>query len=192
MNWVVIGNVIGYAAIAHSLTLYLFKRRKHIMLMRILGEALWGLNNLFVGLYTGALVFLLAMCRDFVYLMRPYRKWADSRWWVATFMVLSMISPVVTWAGPVSILPALGCMFSVVGGYSKRTIVIRLCLFPSEALWLAYGIIEGNLPLIISQVFLIVSATAGIIIDLVCSKKAHAQKQPAEKYPHNSTSHLEW
>jgi hypothetical protein len=173
MNWVLVGNLIGYVAIVHSLTLYLFRKRKHIMLMRILGETLWGINNLLTGLYTGALVFLLAICRDFVYLMRPYKKWADSFWWVALFLVLSMISPIVTWAGPVSILPATGCMFSVVGGYSKKTIVIRLCLFPSEALWLVYGILMGNLPLIISQALLMVSATVGIVIDLVSNRRAH-------------------
>lgn len=180
-----VGEIIGIVAIIESLAIYAVQKRKNILTLKIISNVLWGTNNLILGSYTGAVLWFIAILRDFIYLLRPKYKWADNGAWIAVFILLSLISPVIEWTtvgfSVASILPAVGSLFNVVGGYSKRAMTIRLLLIPAECLWLTYAVLESNISLVISEAFLFISAVTGIIIELITLKKAKKAEQPQEK-----------
>ena len=175
MDWILVGTIIGYVAIAESLTIYVSQKRTVILILREVSNVLWMLNNLFLGLYTGALLWGVAFIRDAVYMCRLKYKWANSYVWPCVFIVLFTISPVLSWQGPISLVPAIGSLFNVVGGFMKSPTLMRAFLFPCEFLWMIYAILTGNIPLIISETVLLLSAILGVvrgIIESYRNKKA--------------------
>ncbi len=176
-----IGEIIGIIAMVESLAIYAVQKRRNILLLKLISNVLWGTNNLLLGLETGAVLWLIAIVREIVYLFRPRYKWADNKAWIAVFIVLSLCSPTIEWLtlgfSVISILPAVGSLFNVVGGYCKSPLRMRLILLPAETLWITYAIFERNVSLIISEAFLIVSAIVGIVIELSLHRRSNAAKE---------------
>jgi prolipoprotein diacylglyceryltransferase len=62
----------------------------------------------------------------------------------------------------------------------KSPTAMRLFLFPCEILWIIYAIVSGNIPLIISESFLLFSAILGVVRSIVehyRNKKANAVQE---------------
>jgi hypothetical protein len=180
MNWVLLGTIIGYVAIVESLMIYVSQKRTVILILREVSNILWMLNNLFLGLYTGALLWGVAFIRDAIYMCRLKYKWANSYVWPCVFIAMLAISPIVSWQGPISLVPAIGSIFNVLGGFMKSPMTMRLFLFPCEILWIIYAIVSGNIPLIISESFLLLSAVLGVIRSIIehyRNKKANAVQE---------------
>lgn len=166
------GNIIGVIAVIESLLIYAVQKRSHILTLKLVSNVLWGTNYLLLGLYTGALLNLIAIVRECIFLCRTRYKWADNIAWAILFMAIMFSSSFVTWAGWISLLPAIGSVFNVVSIYSKKPLFIRIFLFPAEGLWLIYALLSFNVTAAINEIMLILSAVIGMIWQYALYRKA--------------------
>lgn len=157
-----IGTIIGWIAAAICLLLYVSKKRERIFAIKLSTDFLWITNMLLLGLYTGLVVQAIAVGRSLVFSQRGKAKWADHPFWLVLFIALTLISPILTWAGPVSLLPAIGSVTSTLSFYCKRPQHIRYFALPTCILWGAYGLLCQNYPSMVSNIFSLISAIVGI------------------------------
>lgn len=176
-----IGEIIGIVAIIEGFFIFLSSKREKILIFKFISDALWTVNQLLIGGYTGALLNGIAMGRETVFYNRDKRKWASSPAWLAVFMVITAVSPMMSLIsgkeGWYAILPALGSMAAVIGFYVRRPALTRYISFLANGLWLCYNVIIRNISASISGVILLLSAIVGTVMMLV---QAHRCKKEAD------------
>ena len=173
--------IIGIIAIIESLLIYAVQKRSHILTLKLVSNVLWGTNYFLLGLYTGAILNVIAIIREIIFMFRTKYKWADNIAWAILFMIIMFSSAFVTWAGPISLLPAIGSVFNVVSIYSKQPAMIRIFLIPAETLWLLYTIFEGNTTAMINEIMLISSAIIGFVLQYIVYCRAKKGKKLEDK-----------
>lgn len=166
-----IGQIIGFVAIGESILVFLSLKRDRILIYKVISDILWALNMLFMGLGTGAIVNTVNVAREFVFYNKAKRKWAKSVLWFWFFAAASLVSPIITWAGFKSLLPAIGSFLSVVGLYSNNAKAVKLVSIPSQGFWLTYSIITQNYASTVCNVFLITSAVIGLVREFRAERK---------------------
>lgn len=191
MPWKLIGEIIGVVAIIEGFLIFLSSKRERILVFKFISDALWTVNQLMLGGYTGALLNGIAMGREVVFYNRDKRKWASLIVWPVLFMIITAVSPMMSLIngkeGWYAILPAMGSMAAVIGFYSRRPNVTRYISFLANGLWLAYNIIISNVSASVSGVILLLSATVGTVTMLVQRGRLKREASPTEPAPTEQT-----
>ncbi len=169
--------ILGYIAIALSILMFISTKRSALLLTKLISEALWFFNMLLLGLYTGASLNAINIVRSFVFFHRDSKKWAKGYLWLFLFLAATLISPVMTWAGPVSLLPAFGSVLACLGYYMRRPIMTKILNLPGIGLWLVYAILTGNTVATVSGFFQIGSLAIGLVRELISFRKNAASLQ---------------
>ena len=121
---------------------------------------------------TGAILNAIGIFREIVFYNRLDKNWAKHKFWLFFFIGVTLISPIVSWSGPISLLPAFGSIFAVILFYSKNTDYMRYLSFLAQGLWLVYASVIISVPAIISNAIMILSSIIGIIRSFILKKKA--------------------
>lgn len=171
-----IGEIIGFVAIGENFFIFLSNRRERILIFKFISDVLWATNNFLVGGYTGAILNVVAMGRETVFYNRDKHKWASSPIWLAVFLAVTAISPMMSLIsgkeGWYAVLPALGSMAAVIGFYSRKPAITRYVSFIANGLWLVYAIFVWNISSIVCNIVLLTSAVIGMLLAAVNKKKA--------------------
>lgn len=160
--------IIGYIAVAENLLIYLSNRRDRILLFKFISDALWLINYLLIGGFTGAVLNIVAMTREAVFSVRDRFKWAGSKWIPVLFLLLTWISPVMEWISAgrftwLPVLPAFGSMILLFGFYIRNTMLCKVTSLFGNGLWLTYAALLSNWAGVVGNILLLVSAVIGII-----------------------------
>ncbi len=167
-----IAQIVGYVAIAESVFIFISNKREKILIFKLIDDALWFTNMLLMGAYTGAVLNAIAIVREIVFFNRGKKKWATHKFWLFFFMIVMLVSPVLTWAGPVSILPAMGSCVAVICFYAEKPIMTKYLAYLAQGSWLAYAVLTKNWSSTICNIIALISATIGIIHEVVVKRKA--------------------
>lgn len=161
----VIGQILGIALSCFNFFVYRARTREGILLSKLILDIGYSIQQCMIGAFTGALVNGIGIFRDVVFFNRQRRPWASHRFWLYLFVVLMGLSPVFTWIGPASLLPAFGSAFAVVGFYCEKPQHTRLFILLATIPWLIYAMIITNYGMILNNVIQFVSVTLGLIRD---------------------------
>jgi hypothetical protein len=93
LNWKLVGEIIGYVAVAEGFLIFLSSRRDRILIFKFIADVLWTASHLFLGNYTGAILNGIAVGRESVFYNRDKRKWASTRLWLLFFLAVTAASP---------------------------------------------------------------------------------------------------
>lgn len=156
-----VAQVIGVLAVAVSCVIFLGRKRQHILLAKFTADVLWFLHYFMIGAYSGAALNVLAIGRESVF-MNKEKKWASSKFWLVLFLCLTVGSCLLTWEGPISLLPMIGSCSAVVSFWCTKPIHIRLMAIPAQVLWLIYGIFHFSLPSFICNTFALITIGIGL------------------------------
>ena len=166
---------IGVVAVIETLLIYISNRRERILALKMLSDILWSVQYLLFGSLTGGILCGIAIGRDFVFLNRGRRKWADHTAWLWVFIALMMISPVVDSVVNgfrfLYLLPAVGSAMAVVALFVKNTVATKSIMLVCSLLYLIYNIVTGNFMSIVGSVAPIISTTVGLIHELISAIK---------------------
>ena len=165
------GQIVGYIAMAVSFAIFISTKRSRILLTKTIADSLWALNMLLIGSYTGALISCVNIARGAIFYQRGKRKWADSYIWLAVFLMATLISPIITWAGPISILPALGSGVAVIGYFNKNPRITRFIALFVQVAWISYDILIFNIPKLVADGLVFVSAIIGMVRQYLIDKE---------------------
>ena len=72
MNWTLLGNIIGYIAIAENIFIFLSVRRERVLIFKLISDVLWALNMAFLSVdnranLTGAILNVIGIFREIVF-----------------------------------------------------------------------------------------------------------------------------
>ena len=171
VDLVAIGQVFGIVLSVGGFFVFLAKTRQGILIAKLICDAGYCIQQLMLGAATGAMINAIAVFRDLVFYHRTEKKWAAHRFWLYFFVVVFGLSPVLTWMGPVSLLPAVGSMIAVFGFYCRNPQHTRLLGLMAMIPWMIYAAIITNYGLMLTTIIQIVSALLGLIRDRRAARK---------------------
>lgn len=161
----IIGQILSLTGPVIGFFVFYSKTRKQILTAKLTLDIMNVVQQLMVGMFTGSLICGIMVFREIVFYFRGIKKWASSKLWLVLFLALTILSPALTWDGPVSILPAIGTTISVFSFYSLNPSRTRFLGIFAHSFWLVYTIVRSNIGGMIANVVLIGAAIAGLIRD---------------------------
>lgn len=157
------GQILGIVIVFISFLVFLPKKRSKILIMKLISDILDVVQSLMIGAVTGAGIALVGTGREAVFYNRGRKKWASSRFWLCFFLVLYCITPIFTWQGAISILPAIGSILAMFSFYCRKPQVMRTLSFIGHFPTLAYCIVVFNIGAILGIIVQLVSIIIGFI-----------------------------
>ncbi len=176
MNLKLVGELIGIISIIVSFFIYLSNSRKKILVFKGITDALWALNSLFIGAFTGFVINIIMIFREYVFYHRMSKKWAQHKVWLYFFCAVCFASPMIEIIKTgefmlVPFFPAIGSITAVFGFYDTNPKRIRLLNFVATMPWFAYAIYTNNITLSLSSVITVGSILSGVLLSHKSKKK---------------------
>jgi len=164
-----VAQIAGIAGTAMCFFMFIARKRRTILLGKLTCDIIWTLHYGLIGAYSGSALNILAIGRETVFYNKD-KKWASSRFWLYLFVALTIGSSLITWEGPLSLLPMTGSCCAVVSFWCTKPLHIRLLAIPAQLLWLIYGILHMSLPSIVSNLIALTAIGIGLCRDLRAMK----------------------
>ena len=161
--------ILGIIGIAVSFFIYIARKRSTILLCKFSCDVIWAAHYFLIGAWSGAALNVLAMARETVFFNKR-KKWASSRLWMYLFAGLTLLSGILTWEGPTSLLPAVGSVCAVISFWCTKPVNIRLLAIPAQGLWIIYNVIHRSIPGGISSGLQLLSVMLGLARDFLFKK----------------------
>ena len=197
--------LIGFIAITMNILSVQFNSHWMIMLFKSLGSFMFCLQYLLLGAFTGMIMEVVGVIRNFVFAHNVKNNKSNKKWMIF-FSVITIFSGVITtiltWSATLTVLSRLSSnsttlnviavlistlsisakLLSTIGYGIKNPHVIRMINLPSSFMWIIYNSIVSSLAGIVSDSMSIVS----IIIAEIRFKKKPQDKNtdlPIESNP---------
>jgi uncharacterized membrane protein YsdA (DUF1294 family) len=154
--------VFGSFGVILNALIFQQKTRNGILGFKLASDFMWALQYLFKGAFSGLAVACIGIIRETVFLNHK-KRWAQSKLWLVLFIVLSLVSPIITWKGFSSLLPMTASIISVIGFWLSRPLLTKVLAYPICACQLSYGIIFEIPMSIINEIITLISTTIGLI-----------------------------
>ncbi len=162
MDHYIIGQILGILLAIESLFIYTQRSRKGMLKFKLLNDFFTAIQNLLIGAYTGAMLSGICCIRELVFFKQD-KHGKNSGLILAIFLLLTLISPILTWSGWVSLLPTAGSLLAVIAFYMIDPQTIRILGLAAHSLWLLYCIFQLNIGGLATNVVLVTSAVIGLI-----------------------------
>lgn len=157
----ILAQAVGLVALLLSAVSFQQNTHKRIMLCQTAAGFLFALHFYLIGAPTGAVTNTIAGVRGIIFYHRD-KKWAANKVWPVLFCVAFVASGLLTWQGPLSLLPILAMVINTFTFAATDPAVVRTTILFSSPLWLAYNIVSLSIPGIINESFVICSTIVGI------------------------------
>ena len=118
MDWCV--QLVGFLGLAMSIGSYQFKKYRHIILCKTLSELTFAVQYLLLGAWTAAALETLSVIRNLLFCHREKKNQSTTPL-ILVFAVFVVVIGLVTYAGPISLLPMAAKLLTTVSyGITKE------------------------------------------------------------------------
>ena len=162
-----------YATLAIS---YYLKDRTKILLINFLGCVLIGSAYLLLSAYTGAVMALIAIIRNIIFLIDEKKNGKSEKITkkdtviLVIILLLITIATIPTYNGFLSLLSVFATSLYSISIWQKKTIIYKILGIPICLLWLAYNLYVLSLFGIILESIILLFALSGFILEKKRSK----------------------
>ena len=169
MELQIVGQIIGFIPLILSYVIFYFNDRKKMLFTKMIADLLSTAHHILLGPegYSGAAICLINVARSALFMKRNKMKHGEVLI-PLVFITVTMASSIFTWAGPISLLPAIGSSLAVMGYWCAKPSTMRKFILPGVALWLIYAIAIFSISGIISNCL---SITSMIGTEIRCRKE---------------------
>ena len=165
---------LGFVATGLHFFIYIQKTRARVLMLKIISDSFTFLQLLLLGAYSGSLVLVICLARGIVFYNSVNHEWARKKFWLPLFVLISLGTSAISWAGPLSLLPSVGTAVAIIGFGVQSPAATRIINIPANAMWAVYHLAVGSWGGFSGSAIGIISAIIGIIkFDIV---KSHAKK----------------
>ena len=172
----ILGQAFGILALICTVVSMQLKKKRPLMILQTASEAFIVAQYLVKGAITGSLMAMVSFVRDLIF--TKYGKRRAPLWILLTIYVVMTILTVVSWAGPLSLLPYVGSLIYAWSLWYGRVKWIRLGNAVGNSPYLVYTLLTGNYALFIMTLLEVVSSIIGFLrIDVFGKKKAKKSKK---------------
>ncbi len=149
----VVAQFFGLMAITLWILSVQNKKQVKILEVQLLSNVFFCLQYLFLNAYTAAVLYVVAIFRSYIFYINRKKYNHISIWWLIFFLVLVVVSFLVTYEDWYSILPTLVIGLCTVATYLENPKYIRglFLIIPIFETW--YNLIIGAYISIIGSVF---------------------------------------
>ena len=168
-------NLFGILGILTTVVIYQQKENQRMLVWKLISDLFWVMHYLALGANYVAVVTIVAIMRSIVLLCRRYR-WAQSRAWLAVFMVSSFVLSVLAYKDWTSLLPMIGSQACIIAYWIGKPKVTRIISIPSALMFLVNVTLNGSLWGMLCESFLLASAIIGFIRHDVARKPKTAKE----------------
>lgn len=152
----------GSLGIGANCIIYQQKKQGNLLLWKLISDILWCLHYLFLGAYSGSVVALIGVFREIVF-YRENKKGQKNVLFLLFFIIITIISAIITWKNSMSVFPALASIISIVSFWKANPAYARILAYPISLLMLTYDFSCSSYFGIINEMFTIFATTTAII-----------------------------
>ncbi len=154
--------IIGVFGLICSLLSFQMKNRKWIMAFQMTASLSFSTQLFMLGAVTGGCVDMISFIRTMIFSQNS-KKWASSPVWLYVFIVIMILTGILTWQNAWDILPIAGSILSTVALWMKREKHIRLISLTVGPCWLVYNLVKGAWSGALNEVLAMTSIVIGLI-----------------------------
>ena len=127
------------------------------------------------GAFTGSYLSIVSFVRDIIF--TKYEKHRAPLWILVVLYVIMTTLTIISWAGPLSLLPYIGSLIYAWSLWYGKVKWIRAGNAIGNSPYLIYTILTGNYALFIMTLLEVIAAIIGFIrIDIISTKKKPSVK----------------
>ena len=141
----IISQLISVVATFFLLFSYQQKTHKRIVGMQAVAGLLFGTQYLMLGAYEGMVCNYIGAIRCITYSFRTKNKFVDSLFCPALFAVAFIISGIITYTNPFSLLPIVAMCIASFVTWNIKTQQLRGLTLPTSLMWLVYNAWCGSI-----------------------------------------------
>lgn len=156
---ILIIQTIGLVATVLMVSVFQSKKRSSMLKLQISATLLFALHFFLLGATTGSILNLAGSLRSFVFL-KSHKKRNPQILYL--FIALFTLVGLITWQGPISLLPMFGMVAGTIAYWQKTPAKTRMLIPFSTIPWFAYSLISGSIPGVMVESFVFVSTVIGI------------------------------
>lgn len=154
--------IIGVAALIVALISFQQNVPRKMVVCQLISSTLFTIHFFMLGAVVGSAINIMSAVRSLIYAQTD-KKWAMHPIWTVVFTGISILIAVFLWEGWVSILPVLGAVCYTLSFRMKTSKMVRLVSLPSSPCWIIYNAINGSIPGIITELYVIISILVGML-----------------------------
>ena len=139
---------------------YHTKTKKQILIFNTIACASSALSFMFLSAYSGCVMSLLAVLRNYLFYMQDEKK--DINNLIIVLVILAFLS-IITYDGILSLMPSIGTLLYTISVWQSNRKVYRMFGIPIEISWLIYHIYVLSIFGIILETILFIAVVIGII-----------------------------
>ena len=149
-----LGSLIVFASVQ-------FNNRRVILAAQAAACLMWIVHYGLLGATTAATINILSFARSVVFYFND-RKWAQSRAWLWAFLALYVVNTVLTWAGPMSLLPGIAMSMTTVALWTRDMRRTRLLYLTNSPFWFTYDILARSYSCMVIEAIAFVSYAVAV------------------------------
>ena len=134
---------IGFIPSFISIASIQLTNRKRILILQLISGFMWVTHYYLLSAYTAVLTNSIGIFRSAISYFND-RRWAKSILWLYLIIALSILSSVLTWEGPVSLLPAISLICTATGFWVHNLRITRILMVIQSPCLLIYDIACGS------------------------------------------------
>ena len=164
--------IMGFIPMFLGFFVFYFNDRKKTLITKAICDIMFVIHFCLLSQWTGAAVCIVNVLRGFLFAQRGKSEIFSKLWVPILVCSLTVGSSVLTWAGPLSLLPMFGSVVAAIGYWCNDTAHLRKFNFVGIALWLVYSTITMSVPSMINNAVYLSSIIRTEIALLVKRRKS--------------------
>ena len=166
----ILEQAFGILALICTVVSMQLKKKRPLMVLQTASEAFIVAQYFVNGAITGSFMAIVSFIRNVIF--TKYEKKRAPLWILLVIYAVMTALTVVSWAGPISILPYAGSLVYAWSLWYGKVKWIRLGNVVGNSPYLVYTLLTGNYALFIMTLLEVISAAIGFIrIDILGKKK---------------------
>ena len=160
-NWIFI-QCIGFIGVLLFVISYQIKANKGLFVCQMLGCLMFCIQFFLMGAYTGAISLIINIIRNILLIKSKDWKWVKSKIVLAIILLALIVSTIVTWNGPISLLPFASIAVTTLGYWTNNALKIRLSQMIGSPCYLVYDVLVQSWGGVVSESIAIISIIVSI------------------------------
>jgi hypothetical protein len=154
--------VIGGIALLFVFLSWNAKTRVRIFELQSINLVFFIVHYLLLGAYTGALMCVIVLARNFVFVRKGIHKWASHPTWLYIFCLLAVVALAFSWKGWISLLPVIAVIIGMYGMFKDKPDEMRFYSLWNSLIWIPYTIVVHSYSGLLSQIIGIAGVLSGM------------------------------
>lgn len=136
--------IIGFIGLIISVFSFQFKKHQQIVVCKLISEQVFAIQYVLLGAWTAVVLDFISVIRNllFYYLVKKNRSTTPV---IIAFGLFVIVTGIVTYDGPVSLLPIISKLLTTVSYGMKNEKLLRIITLPSCIFWIIYNLFVGSI-----------------------------------------------